>query len=555
MRKSTAAFFILTMLGLVPLWIVPYLPTQDGPIHLSIANVLLHYRDPATPVFKEYFLPSLIPHPNWTVYLILIPLLAVFPPTIAEKVLLSSYAILLPLSFLYFLRGVRKGPVDPPLLILPFVFNYTLLVGFYNFSISLVLCFFLLGYWFRNVRTMSPPRLIVLSLLGVLLYMSHIFSFVIALMTILVMTPALAFEERRQAARGSPDAAPPPLRIRASLARTLLAFAPGLLLTASYLHRQGLALESPRSVVWKIQGIAGVGALMVLDKLTVLPGVAMAGLLALLTALALRRRIRAPTPAAADGFLLLAIILLALYLIAPDAVSGGSFVLHRLNLFFFLFLVVWLELQERSPGVRRIAAVGAAAVTIALLGIHVRKFERLSADYSEYMSAAAMIEPNRTILPLRSWDDSLIPKERDPYGWRIHPFLRVAGYLSAERQVVSLDNYQASQSYFPIAYRKKVNPFATMNHPQRHFIDYSERTGGTIDYILLWTCDRIPVHGGDDGEDALRDLCSRIESRYDLVFRSPRSGSMRLYMLRGDGTPARSQAPRAPSGSPSPTAR
>jgi len=135
-----------------------------------------------------------------------------------------------------------------------------------------------------------------------------------------------------------------------------------------------------------------------------------------------------------------------------------------------------------------------------------------------------MIESNTTLLPLlfshrgRSPDDKLLSK-------RVKPFLHASGYIAAQKDIVDLSHTPID----PLLWRQDLTPREHIGDiqgipPQVHFITYHERTGGRVDYVLLW---------GDPGPssevEATRSIFRQLEEGYDLVFISPRTGLMQLF--------------------------
>jgi len=81
----------------------PRVVTIDGPAHLAGAAALLHSGDPSQVLYEV----TLAPLPNVLGTLLLAVLLAVLGPDDAERALVLAYAVGLPLSMRYALRGVR----------------------------------------------------------------------------------------------------------------------------------------------------------------------------------------------------------------------------------------------------------------------------------------------------------------------------------------------------------------------------------------------------------------------------------------------------------------
>lgn len=143
MRPSRSTLILAAVIAvqLLPIWLLPYFPSQDGPVHMTIARVLRDYHHPEAQVLREYFELNSEAVPNWFVYFVLADVLRFVSVPAAEKILLTAYVILLPLSFRYALGGVAPGNAFLAVLALPFTFNFLFNMGFYNFSVSLIAFF------------------------------------------------------------------------------------------------------------------------------------------------------------------------------------------------------------------------------------------------------------------------------------------------------------------------------------------------------------------------------------------------------------------------------
>src|SRR5213075_2780033 len=97
-RHERLTFSLLILVHLIPIWAFWYLPTTDGAAHVANAQVMRKINDPAMPVLKHYYFVSGQPSPNLVGHLVLAGLLYVVPPVIAEKLLVSLYIVLFPLS-------------------------------------------------------------------------------------------------------------------------------------------------------------------------------------------------------------------------------------------------------------------------------------------------------------------------------------------------------------------------------------------------------------------------------------------------------------------------
>src|SRR5450432_953642 len=128
-HRAEFLFALLIALHLVPVWTTKYFPTQDGPSHLHNADLILRYDDPAMTVFRQYCVLDLRPLPNFMGHAALSSLLAIVSPLLAEKILLSGYILLLPLSIFYAMRSLKKSAGWLAVLAFPFIYSLPLYFG------------------------------------------------------------------------------------------------------------------------------------------------------------------------------------------------------------------------------------------------------------------------------------------------------------------------------------------------------------------------------------------------------------------------------------------
>ena len=118
--------------------------------------------------------------PNWLSHICLLAFLYVFPPVIAEKVLLTIAIGMVPIAFFYFFNAIHKDEKGQPVyawLGFPFAYNYLLYMGFYNFQLSISFFFFSFGFWWKHKDDMQVRYLVWLYVLLLLTYLSHIASY------------------------------------------------------------------------------------------------------------------------------------------------------------------------------------------------------------------------------------------------------------------------------------------------------------------------------------------------------------------------------------------
>jgi hypothetical protein len=131
-NRDTLLCLALIIMHLMPIWAFKYFPSQDGPAHVNNANIIREYHD--RPLFRKYYSLNKDLVPNWFGHLVMAGLMYLIPALVAEKMLLSGYVILLPISLCYVLRTIRPDGAFLTVLIFPFVYSFLLHMGFYNFS-------------------------------------------------------------------------------------------------------------------------------------------------------------------------------------------------------------------------------------------------------------------------------------------------------------------------------------------------------------------------------------------------------------------------------------
>ena len=177
----------LIIVYLLPIWLFPYFPTQDGVSHVYNSQILTEYSNPEYE-FRDYYEINWYPFPNWLSHFSLAMLIFVFPPLIAEKIFLSLYVILFPTRNLLFpQRRTTRGRHAFVILSFTFVYNYLFLMGFYNFAVSVPLFFLALGYWWKHKDEMDRNRIILLNLLIIITYFAHLISYAFILFSIALL--------------------------------------------------------------------------------------------------------------------------------------------------------------------------------------------------------------------------------------------------------------------------------------------------------------------------------------------------------------------------------
>ena len=144
-RGEALWFAALLLVQVVPIWTCARFPSHDGPAHVYNARVLLRYWAEGSAHLREYFALDLAPYPNWLAHALLAGLQVIASPVVAEKLLVTVYALGLPLAARFALNRISAGSGWLALLCIPLVFSWPLHMGFYGFCLGLALYFVGLG--------------------------------------------------------------------------------------------------------------------------------------------------------------------------------------------------------------------------------------------------------------------------------------------------------------------------------------------------------------------------------------------------------------------------
>jgi hypothetical protein len=529
-NPETVLFWALLVLHLLPVWIFSYTPTQDGPGHQALTAILRQYDLPSAGLLRQYYLPNREALPNWLIFFLMGRVLGFMAVPMAEKVVLTAYVLLLPLSARYALRAVDPGAGFLAVLAFPFVYNYLFNMGFFNFCWSLAAFLFTTGYWLKHAERMSPARTALLALLVLWVYFCHPVTLAVTVAVLLTLAGWRMLLDLR-AAPGRPSPRELWGHFRHRLLAPALACAPSLALMAAFVGRRTGARITMLPMAVKLRHLAGLYSLASLSRLTIPLAILLALLFYRLAVRCLRMRRGLPLQTG-DGFLLATAVLIVVFFVAPSDLAGGGFINHRLVLFPFLTVLLWLGTFEHPERRRLRIQIAAAGIALAFLGLILWKYAEIDRVLSEIVATSDAVAPDHTLLFLS------YAHQGDGDGhlaFRTSPFVHAGGYVAARKRLVDLSLYEANEDYFPLYFRPALNPYRYLSNgplgiekepPEVDLLSYPRRTGGRIDYVLLWG-----LRDERRGEPKVRAVLDQLAAGYDLVERSP-GGRVLLYRAR-----------------------
>jgi hypothetical protein len=416
-------FVVLALLHIAPIWSVRYLPTGDGPSHIYNAWILHGLlTGTAPPHIASAYQVDWKPHPNWTGHLLMAAAIAVVPPLVAEKLLVTFILVLL-LAGAWFLNT----SIDPrnsvyAFLAFPFLYTQTLVAGYYNYTLGVALFLFILGYWWRHRERPSPVSVSILAVLLVLAYFSHPMSALLGCGSIVLLSLLLGRVGQ------------------------LVALVPVSVLLVLFGRTEGSNVGAPlkTSIDW--------GAARILvdfdtiyafgeDQRPIALAVAFACVTLILVTHLLHMRDRHRD---ANAIAAVVLALMAMMFWIPTAAGTRDLFTGRSQLFILLTLPAWftpsLTRRWRAALLAALSLLAVANATVVWNRVH-----QLSVDLERLVRAFDPIEPDTTLLPL--------PYERPHSESYVDVFVHAISYVALEKRLVDLANYEPHTQYFPIAYR------------------------------------------------------------------------------------------------------
>ncbi|MEO8132278.1 MAG: hypothetical protein ABI822_34595, partial [Bryobacteraceae bacterium] len=380
-------FWAVLALQILPVWLFRYFPSHDGPTHIYNCLVLKDILTSQSGIAQAYVTLNPQFPLNVLAHVLLTALTFIASPMIAEKLLLTIYAVTLGLSARYALASIRRESVFLSFLILPTVFNFTVYMGFYNFIVAIPLFFWTFGYWRRHAAHLSWPNTAVLTVAFALLYLAHLFVVAFALLVIGILVLEAVLRSQ-------------PFRFwRVPQFRTTYAALPTVLVAGYYIIVRSVptkynnTLHSLRDLFhdnFIVSFYAGETAIAIAFFLFI----------AVATLWQIREASRRHANWKSNGAFLTLILCLFLYVIASNDMIGGGYARIRILLFMVFVDLFWLA--QFTFGRTFIQVTRGLGITLALsLALfHAQAYRMLNPYLEEYVSAGNVMATEKSMLAL-----------------------------------------------------------------------------------------------------------------------------------------------------------
>lgn len=494
--STRTALLVCLIAGLVPIWAVTRFPSVDGPIHLYIVYVLDQLAQPGANVFDRVFVRNYHIEPNLTAYGILWLFSRGFPPLVAEKLFLSSYLVLFAGSASYLMRSFGRSNAVLALLTMPLALGWFMHAGLYNFVLSQAIFLLACGYTIQHAERLGWRQLLVLSLLMLVLALTHLVGIGVFLLYLGLYRTGLAL---RNALNSSGEQrwkdAGLPLIVDAG--QLLLASLPALAIVASFIVRRVLsdgATAPAMSIIQKIWYVTSISPIFSVDKreaIALAPFVAVFWALALKLALKLWQDKKLRVEAIP---VLLPPALLTMVLTAGSLGFAGFDALPRLLPFAFFSLII-------TFGMLRLGSAWRAAITLSVVGglcatavIHYFFYRQINTLYEDYAAARTPQPPGSAVVEFHVWAPKSEIAGRTS-GWRLDATHYFRGSFARENGLVLLNTKLLSPyvwGYFPVQYRKSGGLVTasydaeTFRSPVAPMLEFERSVGVPIREVAFW---------------------------------------------------------------------
>ena len=411
--------------------------TLDGPAHFYNAHLILTLLDGNSPIENWYQLNHEIV-PNYTSYLLISTLNGLFSTAIANNLLVFLLASLPGiLGLILFRKSVFKDSVWA-LFLFPMGFTSALQMGFFNFSLGVITLLLYLFFLFRK-NLFRPANLFWNALFGFLLLYTHAYVFVIA-MLLLAGTVIVRILK--------------PSKTLTSLFQNGYLYGFGLSAVPAGLVFILFALNHPSFnevyLTWTelIEQLVNFSAIVSHHSYFETPYTR--AILLLVIGLMGFRLVKIYGLRMAElkkqdvAFLFIALLLLVFYFFTPDSVGYAGFLSRRHQWYFVFLLILFLATGKLSKPLKALLGIVLVYMHVQLLLVinqYQQPFQGLNKDFSK---VETIIPDHAVIYPL----DFSSAYEAG----------HASNILGSNRNIILLDNYEASMDYFPVIWNRSSMP-------------------------------------------------------------------------------------------------
>ncbi|HUT89227.1 MAG TPA: hypothetical protein VMY37_07010 [Thermoguttaceae bacterium] len=479
-RAPVSSIHILVVAALIlgslaPVWATEFFPSQNGPWYLLAAHMMREYGNPQWN-YAEYYELSWHPIPHMLHTLLMFGFSYLAPIFIAQKLALSVYVILLPLSIFYFLSVAAPDKKVLGYFAFLMIHSYTFYRGYHNFCLSIPLFFFTFAVWLRHRENLRKRDLAILAVLASLTYLSHLFAFLLLVFAIgwyqLIQTQSFR------------------TALRSVFTVTWPAWL--LLLYFVFLNLQVNTWVDRSEREWLLPHTAVEYFVRKFFYTTSASAyaVGVAGFLWIVYLLG-RRFIQAIAngrhglaQALRDPFLTMVLVLIPLYFLLPWKFWNWHYISARMIPFMLALSLAAagsLPVWGRRVGFQAAFVATVALAALAIDGLMTCEVVRLEKYVQQYTSGIAAFEPNGKLLPIHV---------ENPQFGQIRPLTRAHEYYHIARGGANGQGAAYFNTLVPVRYRAHPIERAFPGFEEDSAEQSMKRIAEAYDYVLVWAGDR-----------------------------------------------------------------
>jgi len=517
-------FFIgFLFINLLPFLFFKFLPTLDGPSHLHNANLIynLGFGDSSFITNYYQFTGELLP--NWSGHFMLALFNSFLPGWIAEKMVVLIYLIMLPLSFRWFIKMINPDNFLFSYFIFPFCYSFTFFLGFYNFSLALIILFLILAFWINIQRNLTIPKILLLFVLFTALYFSHLFVFLISIMAIgVILIKDLIIERENKTWNMAFNC------LCKKIAVIFLTSGIWIFFSYKFLESRNSFNYSYISKIELLKWIRDIRPTIVFNFGH--EGVythVLFYLIVILTVIAAFHKIKEIAKTKTnfrellvnlaiqnDLWFIFSFLLLLMYFFMPDSNGYSGYFSVRMGLLLYLFYIVWLATKKYNKWILITSVVLVFFANSGLNFYYLKQVKQLNKLATEINQQSILIDSNSIVLPMNFSEN-----------WMHGHF---SNYLGIDKPIVILENYECGTGYFPIKWNDNFPNTTIGNLSKNEFCnDWKTNSLSTVQYPVNYVFILGNQHELDNNECAQSSI-KKITKYYNLISKTENT---QLYQL------------------------
>lgn len=474
LNKEKLFFYFFLLLNIALLFNSTVYPSVDGPAHLH-NSYLLKQVVGGSDFLNNYFTVNSIFIPNWISHAFMSISMVFVSPFLAEKLFFIFYIVATSFSFRYLIKNIAPENVFGANLIFPFLYTFLLLMGFYNFSISIAFFFFSVGFYIKNKDNLNIKNALILAFLFTLTYFSNILTFAYTLFFV----GSIGFMNSLKINEGLNKRC---LTFFGKHALKLFAISllPLILLVLFYVSVNFNPYDKQYSFEDITDWIFNIKCLILFeynkDKfytnyifLILIASFAITGY----------RYIKETKNLLTTPLLVFIIFIInaVLVVVVPDGASAGMMT-DRLVVLFFIFLLMLFLAMPIAKDVLVVSVFLILAIQFRMyFKTHKDIQSELSLNAEKMHNASNSIKEHSVVLPINMSDN----------WFDVH----LSNYLGIDKELVILENYEANVGWFPLKWNLKQMPKLMLgsksNLNNSYWISNNESVNEKkIDYVVLY---------------------------------------------------------------------